>query len=264
MPDLVAQLRSAADRTYLLAFSYRSGSTLVSSDLARAGVGRPTEYFQALRYEGRGGSLADYVVRTVSASSVDGLFGCKISWEQAASLVRRLVEERAVPPGTTINDLFPDVRFLHLVRRDVLAQAVSCWRAHATGEWHRRSGTPAPDRPIPPFDVVAAADRYLQVTAETNLWNEWFRRAGVEPHRLTYERWCEDRAGSVAGVAELLGVVLDLPVPVEDELEVLRDDWSAAACDRLWNYLAAPSSSDWVGARSGAGRTAPAGLPCPP
>lgn len=247
-----------------MAFSYRSGSTLVCSDLERAGVGRPTEYFQVPRYEGRPGSLADYVVRTVAAASVDGLFGCKISWEQAASLVRRLVEERSVPPGTTLNELFPDAQFLHLERRDALGQAVSAWRAGTTGEWHRRPGERPPDRKIPPFDVVAAADRYLQVRAEAGLWDEWFRRVGVEPYRLIYERWCEDRAGSVAAVAAHLGVALEVPVRVEDDLEVLRDNWSAAACERLWNYLSAPSGPNWVGPRLGAGRTTPTGLPSPP
>ena len=264
MSSLQSQLRDAVDRSYVMAFSYRSGSTFVVGDLARSGLGRPTEYFQTPRYEESGLAVADYVLQTVATESVDGLFGCKISWEEGATLLRRLEAEGAVAPGTTLDELFPDVRFLHLTRTDTLAQAVSWWRARHTGEWHRPTGTAAPEVPAPPLDVRGAAHRYLQVAAETSLWDGWFRRRGIEPLRLNYERWCEDRPGSVESVAAFLGVVPPSPVPVADDLQVLRDDWSDAAASQLWAFLSGPTEPDWVGADPGDGSTLPLGLPCPP
>ncbi len=251
MPGLVEQLRSVVDQTYVVAFSARCGSTLVTADLARAQVGRPTEYFQAKEVDASGKSVAEYVLRTVSVASVDGLFGCKVSWEQGASLLRRLADEGAVARGTTLDELFPNVQFLHLTRTDVLSQAVSWWRARVTGEWHRLAGSDGPVPPVPPFDVAAAANRYLQISAETNLWNEWFRRRQVEPYRLVYEQWCEDRAAGVASVAAFLGVVPPSPVPVPEDLQVLRDEWSTMARERLWNYLAEPADPYWVGLARG-------------
>jgi len=67
------------------------------------------------------------------------VFGFKVSWEQAHILCCRLRAE-GVGDSSDAFDLrfiFPDLRFVHVLRKDKVAQAVSAWRAYASGIWHK-------------------------------------------------------------------------------------------------------------------------------
>ncbi len=109
-----------------------------------------------------------------------------------------------------------ETRFVHLQRRDVLAQGVSWARAEQTGHWQDRDGTTPCPGPQFDFDEV---DRYVKAVNEHNAaWREWFASSTITPLVVFYEGLVADMPRTTATVLRFLG--LEVPVtrssPVPD------------------------------------------------
>lgn len=247
MARLSERLRAAGVRCYVVCFSVRSGSTLLCEDLRGNGLGDPSEHFQSPR--GREGfdTAEAHVEHLLRTRSTGGWFGFKVSWEQAATLMRTLVEEGAAEPGDALHDVFPGLRYLHLTREDKVRQTISYWRALNSGVWHRPAG--AGDdvpTPSPELDLRDATECFLQLCAEDAMWQRAFRQMGVDALAMTYEDYVADRQGHLGLVADHLGVERRDPFVLSDSLEVMADDWSRAAERQLWHHLSNPPVARWT------------------
>lgn len=254
---------------YLLCATPRSGSTLLCGLLRSTGVaGVPESYFRepdaqrwADRWQldrGDDGSFScrEFVRAAVrEGSTVNGVFGGRVMWGSMEPLVSRL---RAAPgsaadagpaaacgrdaaagaAGPAETDLDVLVRafgrtvFVHLRRRDTVAQAVSWARSEQSGFWH--PGDPAPTA-TPVFDAALVDGLVRTIDAHEARWTAWFAAAGVTPHEVTYEDLVADLAGVTTGILDLLGVV-----PPAGWRARPRDRRQADATSRQWTerYLA--------------------------
>ena len=122
-------------KCYFICFTVRSGSTLLSQLLADTGIaGQPKEHFyhNIAPDNPRGDCIPDYrgyLERVLSAdTTTNGVFGSKVGGGYWNDFVRRL---RAIdgiadlPHKSVLDHLFPDLRYLHLTRRNKVRQAVS-------------------------------------------------------------------------------------------------------------------------------------------
>ncbi len=147
----VTVTRPAFD-SYLICATPRSGSTLLCGLLESSGVaGHPASYFNRAGLvdyaddwriaRPRDGRIDDAYVRAALAAgkTSNGVFGGRI---MAATLPELIGDLAAADPGPAVTDVellsaqLGRLRFVHLRRRDVVAQAVSWAKALQTHFWH--------------------------------------------------------------------------------------------------------------------------------
>ena len=197
-------------QSYVICATPRSGSTLLCDLLAASGVaGRPASYF-------RRQSIAHFAqrLRVPSLETVDGkefnqaylaavkregtagtgLFGVRLMWETVEELSRLL---DALYPGllddaARFGAAFGPTIYVHLSRRDKIAQAVSLQKALQTGLWHVAADGSDRERTMPPtapvYDVERIDDQVAELMADDQAWANWFERHRIEPVVVNYER----------------------------------------------------------------------------
>jgi LPS sulfotransferase NodH len=218
---------------YLVCATERSGSTLLCELLAGTGVaGRPEEYFECLSATGHVRQPREYfdgaddesilerlpplapprpapdpAARLAAAlergTTPNGVFGAKLMWAYRDELLACGDPERTLAP----------LSWVHVERRDTLAQAISLWRAVQTAQWR------AEDRDTdvePVFHAGAIAHLKTRLEAHARAWRDWFEERGVEPLEITYEAFAEAPAPTVCAVLEHVGVPsegVEIPEP---------------------------------------------------
>jgi trehalose 2-sulfotransferase len=99
----------------------------------------------------------------------------------------------------------PDLRLIWLDRREMLARAVSQYRAEASGEWFRRAGHAAPcGGRAPDFDLGRIHTVYQLGLYQQRSWKRFFQMHGIEPHRVMYEDLVDRYEETVRGVLGFL------------------------------------------------------------
>jgi LPS sulfotransferase NodH len=213
--------------SYLICATPRTGSTLLCGLLASAGVaGRPESYFRRqglhdyavqwgiVRSPDGGFRYTDYVRAAVAAGRTDnGVFAVRMMWETLEEVVAELGKMNPDLSGDGIGLLeraFGRVCFVYLRRDDIVAQAVSLFRAEQTGVWHGpvKATREEPDADAQ-FDFDQIHQRVQMIGQHNSAWQGWFSSAGIEPLAVFYEELAADPAGVVRRVLDFLG--LDLP-----------------------------------------------------
>jgi LPS sulfotransferase NodH len=241
---------------YQIAFTVRSGSTLLCDYLGANGLGHPREYFQ---YDATGvlapGSLQTlgvapddilgYVRALLAHRSRNGVFGCKMSWHQKNALLDQAMRCNAAV--RYVEDLFPDVRWLYIRRRDKIGQAISIWRAIRSGRWHSTDPVLRDERP--PYDYFPIFGFYQSILAEDALWQDYFQRRALTPLLVEYEDLQDAPRETMAAVVRRLRNTDEAgadghPLQLGTSLEKMRDDYSVKLRERFaddLHHIGAPS-----------------------
>jgi LPS sulfotransferase NodH len=171
-------------------------------------LGYPLEYFNGPGRRALG--LPDYpdapklqieaVLRL--GATPNGVYGVKLFASQFAAFSRRL----------RWMDLLPNLHFVYLTRDDLLGQAISSARALQTEQY--RSTQPA--KRLAVYDADLIRSRLTAIVRERAQWEAFFARTGIEPLRIVYERFLEDRSSYVDRVANLV----DIENPAVDQRRV--------------------------------------------
>lgn len=210
---------------YAICTEPRSGSTFLCQLLASTGVlGRPLEYFNA--------EAARSLLRMPDYPS---------GAEEQIALIPKL---SATPNGVYALKLFsnhfdfakparwaermPELRFVHLVRLDVLGQAISHMRAAQTSQWASRLQEIR--APIYNFDVINK--EVVRILNAQNRWRYYFARNGVPVLHLVYEHICDNPQGAAEAVGRLIGLDetprVDMDkVHAKVQRDALNDEWRA-------------------------------------
>lgn len=230
---------------YLVCSIPRSGSNYLGTLLhATDGAGFPAEYaltrMQAAFARRAGLSPDDKVgifafIRS-KRTSANGVFGAKMHFDQ---LVR-------FADGADLDRVLPGLRYIHLVRRDLLGQAISFARALQTDSFLAQVSEKAEPR----FDP-ALIERCLQEILSLDAsWRRFFAMRGLPALELVYEDVIEDPKGAVAAIGRFLGLAEPLVIRREDRIARqqrgrVNDDWR----ERMIELIRAehfPMPSDWV------------------
>jgi LPS sulfotransferase NodH len=206
-------------RSYLVCSVQRAGSWLLCHALEDTGaLGRPAEYFHRgdeAFWRGRWGAASkDAFLDAVRREPVttNGVWGAKMMWNYLADAVARL---RAWPQlGVTADAAdpevlaaaFPGLGYVWLRREDKLRQAISWWRAAATGQYGLAPGEVPTEPPQFDPDAIGRLLRYAQA-CETG-WRDWFATHSITPLEIVYEDLIEDVDQAARDVAGSLQVPL--------------------------------------------------------
>lgn len=243
------------NRSYIVAASPRSGSTMLCRALGDTGIaGRPEEYFltgppeafpPGWRFWEDGiiaapfGSMTrvEYVELVHRLGTTDnGVFGAKVMWNYVPWMLER-VEEMPEHAGTTAVDklrmLFPGLdRIVVLTRRDKVRQAVSWLRASQDGVWVVSDDEPARPAGAPRYDAETISAMIGLLDAADRGWLGFAADLDLEPLCVTYEDLvARDRYDDVVrGVLRGLRLPADqvsVPGPrTHRQSDALNDVWA--------------------------------------
>jgi LPS sulfotransferase NodH len=208
-------------RCYVVCTIPRSGSNLLTDGLRvtrQAGI--PKQFFlpkSEARY-GAGLGLdpgADYpgYVRAIVNTKItrNEVFGFKLmSWYLDDFLTRlrnaRAFGDAATDDLTMLLNAFPRLRFVHIVRRHKLRQALSTARALQTGLWKVQEGKTALREPQ--FDAELIEQSLHEAERQEKIWYTFFQRHDISPFRVEYEELCRDYEGTIRRVLDFLNILL--------------------------------------------------------
>lgn len=204
---------------YIIATTSRSGSTYLCQLLASTRrLGEPKEYYNPpvkARFQERWNAADDLTYfreLLTRTSTANGVCGVKLA-------TSALVDMRA-----QLGPVFELLRpvYIWLRRRDALRQAISLYRASATGHWHWPAAAQRP-RACPPFDAQRINECRRRIEQANDEWESCFAAGRIDPLMLWYEDVAADPRASVAAVCRRVGVdARDLP-PLKSKLRVMRD-----------------------------------------
>jgi LPS sulfotransferase NodH len=228
--------------SYVICGTPRTGSTLLCGLLSSTGVlGRPESYFRepdevawARRFglPTEGPRVRDYeaFVRAVRATATtgNGVFAARIMWGS----LERILDGLRAPAGRSdrvaLEEAFGPLLFVHLHRKDTIAQAVSWCRAEQTGFWQQGD---VPSRP-PRQDLDRMKELLSTIRDHDAAWRSWFELNGIEPHPVTYEELVHERRRTVDGIAARLGVRVPAQwrstSPHRQQADEVNTSWAAA------------------------------------
>jgi LPS sulfotransferase NodH len=239
--------------SYVICTSPRSGSTLLCKLLAATGVaGNPDSYFHRPSISGwledlglardpsaPNRELLEAIFRTAIAKGTldTGIFGLRLQRHSFDFFVKQLL---VLYPGHSncverFQAAFGQTLFVHLTRRDKVAQAVSFVKARQTGLWHAAPDGTELERLSPPqepaYDASEIRARLEEMTAYDDAWEHWFATSRINPLRITYEELSADPVKTLRAVLDLLGLEREAADGVEPAVAKLADDinrdWAA-------------------------------------
>jgi trehalose 2-sulfotransferase len=196
-------------KSYLIAATQRSGSTMLCRALADTGVaGSPEEYFLSGAPEsfplgwkfweqglfGRpDGTMtrSEYVEHVYELGTTsNGVFGAKLMWNNVSFVLDKLAELprfRGLNRVEAFHQLLPDLHVIRLTRRDRVGQAVSWSRAAQDGVWVVSDAEPS--SPAGPasysYEFINNLERLIREGEEG--WEALCSELGVTPLEVVYE-----------------------------------------------------------------------------
>jgi LPS sulfotransferase NodH len=214
---------------------------MLCSALRQTGIaGRPAEYFGQTLWENLMNNrnllmlsdVRDLMDRVIEVSTTEnGVFGTKLPANHAGMFMRRAAEHRGKPFTSlrvALESEFPNLRYIHLMRENKVAQAVSLYRAIMTGVWRRDEHygpTHVPGRPVE-YDQYAIQRCYQDIIASDAYWDGFFRNHGLSPVLITYERLLTDYESEIRGILTQLGLPSRIEIPRPQTIK-LADERSA-------------------------------------
>ena len=214
--------RTTGRRGYIVMTYARSGGTWFAQLLGSTGaLGRPEDWFNGQGYRDRG--VTDYPLDRAGQRAMmlsrgmteNGVFGVKVSPQRLDELW----------PSRWAED-FPERRFIHLVRRDRLARALSDVKAQQTRQF--RAGSAAHGEPH--YSATMIRDTILAQAVNEARVQQYFALNDIAPLEIAYEDLLADVPAVLARVAAFLGVSGNIqPDTGKVDLTIQRDatnaDW---------------------------------------
>ncbi len=210
-------------RSYVVASSYRSGSTLFCSELWRTGLlGAPAEYLNI----GEGRMLREVMAERLQAASPEDYFAkllaCRTSGNGVFGMKAHFHHfDAALKWCPSMIGLLSPTTYIYLNRRDKLAQAVSMAKAMQTDAWTSMdSAAPIALR----YDERSIARCLEDIQQQRLGWMRWFEINAITPFVVNYEDLLADRAGVVRSIVELLDAQGDEPDAVRAPIAESQSD----------------------------------------
>jgi len=224
-------------RCYVVCAIPRSGSNLLTDGLhATRRAGRPKQFFlrasvahfAALHRLNSAGDFAAYIRDITKATATSNeVFGFKLMSWYLDDFLGRLRETRVFGGvGTSDLDLlqnaFPRLQFVHIVRKNKLRQALSKARAVQTNLWKVQNGKTT--QAIPQFDANLIEQCLKESEQQEEIWECFFQRVSVEPFRVEYETLCADYEGIIRTVLGFLKISLPRRIRIGSPVTIKQSD----------------------------------------
>jgi LPS sulfotransferase NodH len=213
--------------SFLIAATQRTGASLLCAALQATGVvGDPQEDLAAWTYGLRGRSwrhrtLDDYLMtRWNVGASPHGVFGCRLLIDHLATLCESA--GTGDWPARWLDRIAPPV-WVFLRRRDRTAQAVSLYKAEATGLWWDLGEPQIGVQPVD-YDRAAIAACRARLEEADRAWCVLFDAFPLDPIEICYEDLIEDLEGTVRRLLARLAVEPPEPFACRTAMRTQADE----------------------------------------
>ena len=230
-------------RCYAVCTIPRSGSNLLTDglrDTRRAGM--PKQFFLPKAETSYAAELgidpaADYdaYLRAVmnTKTTRNEVFGFKLMSWYLDDFLTRLRGTRGFGNSATsdlelLGQAFPRLRFVRIVRRHKLRQALSTARALQTGLWKVQKGKTTLREPE--FDPELIEQSLHEAERQEKIWDDFFRHIGVKPFTVEYEELCQDYETTIRTVFSFLKIKLPASARVGPPVTTRQAD----EISRIW------------------------------
>ena len=226
--------------SYLICATPRCGGYLLFEALESTGLaGKPGEYFwEDSAWAERWGATdyTDFLNEVKMRSTTpNGVFGTKLMWGYFQRFVNKVLQTppfkgRELVPHAVLTELFPNLVYIWIMRRDKVRQAVSLWKGLQTGIWWKRVGDPTPTlEEEPTYDFEAIDYLVQEFVFHEAAWQTYFTQYGITPFTVIYEDFAPAYEETAFKVMDWLGVAYpeDLSFGVRS-LQKQADDVSEA------------------------------------
>lgn len=166
----------------------------------------------------------------------NGVFGAKLMWGyfgDFVSLLREIPAYREVPIQELLPEVFPQLRYVRVVRANKVRQAVSLWKAVQTATWRaedeERETVDEADTsnglgPRLKFHFRAIEHLLDQVLAHEACWDAFFEHCGVQPRVVVYEDFVDSYEETTMDVLRYIGVEPPESLGFERRMQPQTDD----------------------------------------
>jgi len=200
-----AEYEGKPQKTYLICSTGRSGSTLLSSLLTNSGVmGAPHEYFHVAGH--REPLIERFNIPAYQPDMMDKYFDAIIKYRTSPNgvfgLKAHITQCLKYFNNGFIKSYFGDIKFIFMLRRNTIAQAISLTIAGQTEKWTSH-GTEKKQATYD-FDKI---NRSFGLTSYQNaLWERVFKANKITPHVIFYEDLLEAPTEQIQMIADFIGV----------------------------------------------------------
>ncbi|MDP2620934.1 MAG: Stf0 family sulfotransferase [Hyphomicrobiales bacterium] len=192
-------------RTLILASTFRSGSTILGRLLRlQTNLAFDLEKFNAVStWYKMSEARLEAALREALSPVRDGAYATKLMWPHRNNLARFLgLNGEAAGEFAT---LFPNTKFVQLVRRDKIAQAVSFFMAKSTGIWQVDAGEAQEAGPID-YSFHDINTYYQHFISHDYLWKLFFEKSGMTVPAYVYEDVQRDFKHAARAIMDFLSL----------------------------------------------------------
>jgi LPS sulfotransferase NodH len=182
-------------------------------------------------------SYRQHLERTFELGTTDnGVFGAKLMWSQLSELrllAGELPEYAGLSRFELLQRLFDCPRYIRVVRRDKVRQAVSLWRALQTRRWRLEHAADSREPVVLHYRFEGINHLVQAFHEEDRAWKEFFAACGVTPLTIVYEDDLDvDPARSVRKALDFIGVApppgWQAGEPTKRQADAKSEEWVAA------------------------------------
>lgn len=236
------------DVSYVICTTPRSGSHFLGEALSNTQVaGKPDEYFicdDKGRLENETGNMAGVYGRMSleefrdividAGSTPNGVFGITIMWPYFHTILknfRTLPQYQGSSDHELVSMLLFNPKYIWLIRRDKVRQAISLLKALQTNVWGKRAGVKSQAEGELKYNYFAI-DHYRGTLAKSDRnWQQYFDDNQISPFVVVYEEFVENYDKIVREILEFLGTStrhLRISQPrLEKQADGRSDLWAA-------------------------------------
>ncbi len=218
-------------RSYVIVFTARSGSTWLTTLLSGTELlGHPEEYINpefildVAKFLNCREAKGFLEVLSRRRKTPNGIFGIEA----------REVDIRLFGKDVFFNSFGNETKFFNLWRKNIVAQAISLYRAVTTRRYH--SNEEVEDLAPPLYDADSIQEWLAHLAEAENDNFIMLRENHPDFRNICYEDIVRDRNGTLGMFAEAMGVQMELErfaVPAAGELRKISDAWNKEAEQRF-------------------------------
>ena len=213
--------------SYIICLNPRSGGWVLAEALRNTGIaGFPEEWFSTspggtnenklandwgIAQPAQTGTYKEYLEKVrQKGSTANGVFGMRIQFddfEQFPGKLKTVPEFSRLGLRDIIPAAFPNLRYVWLVRRDKVRQAISYSRAVQSDLWRQKAGVTPALLPMPvDYDVNEIARYEANFEQKDKFFADYFKLCGITPILVYYEDLLLHYEQTVRGLLIALGV----------------------------------------------------------
>ena len=206
------------EKYYLICATPRSGSSLLCEALRNTSLaGKPDEYFGPMHLKRwnevwQKKTEKEYLDKSISYSKGEnGVVGIKVMrlyWRNFISYLEKANNLAAQSEFKTINQCFPNMKYVFITRRDKVRQGISWMKFLQGSAWHWEDDEPQIIENLE-YKPGMIKDFITQTAIHETTWFEFFRRNNIEPFLVVYEDFVNAYEETAKEILKFLDISFD-------------------------------------------------------